>query len=144
MRYLVLSFSLAAALLAGCQHPAPVVEDPIVVEHEKSLNRAQVRDDSALLQEETIGGAAFRKEENSTQVLFNKHHEGEIDKMSVLIHDADKKALSNSKQSGTSKASGNKAKSKNSKNQQKAKGGSKSQKDRSIYAKDKSIYSNDK
>ena len=87
MRYSFLTLTAAAVVLAGCQHPAPLEPlDPIVVEHEKSLNRAQVRDDSALLQEETIGGAAFREAENSTQVLFNKHHEGQSDMMNALTY----------------------------------------------------------
>ena len=62
MRYSFLTLTAAAVVLAGCQHPAPLEPlDPIVVEHEKSLNRAQVRDDSALLQEETIGGPLSEK-----------------------------------------------------------------------------------
>lgn len=147
MRYSFLTLTAAAVVLAGCQHPAPLEPlDPIEVEHEKTLNRAQVRDDSALLQEETIGGAAFREAEDSTQVLFNKHHEGQSDTMNALTYGRGHKTDANNstadKNTGekssvgvggkTGKVKSNVGKHKTTK------------KDKSIYTKDQSIYAKDK
>lgn len=147
MRYSFLTLTAAAVVLAGCQHPAPLEPlDPIVVEHEKSLNRAQVRDDSALLQEETIGGAAFREAEDSTQVLFNKHHEGQSDMMNALTYGLGHKTDGNNstvgKKTGVKSSVGVTGKS--GKKQSNAGKHKTAKKDKSIYAKDQSIYAKDK
>lgn len=57
--------ALAAAsiglTLAGCSNPPPVVQpDPLIIEHEKTLDRVHVRDDSMEFYDESRGGVAVR------------------------------------------------------------------------------------
>ena len=136
------ALAAAAVVIAvtGCSTPEPTVEQ-IVIERDKTLNRVSVRDDSALMQDETVGGAAFRMEEDSTQVLYNEHHTGKskytlaqlgLDPEAARI-EAERKAAAEKAASAKKAAA---AKNKNAKKDNKKNG-----RDRSIYSKDKSIYS---
>ena len=90
--------SISAAVLSGCQYlptfPTSSVSSSTSLsagEEEKSiekvegmkgvdsqddLDRVHVRDESALFQKASRGGAALRQKE-AAHVLFNRHHEGE-------------------------------------------------------------------
>ena len=73
--------ALAAAsiglTLAGCSNPPPVVQpDPLIIEHEKTLDRVHVRDDSMEFYDESRGGAAVRHH-TAAHVLWNEHYEAD-------------------------------------------------------------------
>lgn len=135
------ALAAAAVVIAvtGCSTPAPTVE-PIVIERDKTLNRVSVRDDSALMQDETVGGAAFRMEEDSTQVLYNDHHIGDSKyTLAQLGLDPEAAKIEAERKAAAEKAVA--AKKAAAKNKNAKKGSKRTGRDRSIYSKDKSIYS---
>lgn len=130
----VLAAAAMTAILTGCETPAVMTPAPDV-DNARTLNRVQVRDDSALYNDMTRGGAAMRSDEIS-QVLFNEHHMGDgIDRPEVPVSVADKNASDKSaKDSGKASAMNDSIAGKTT-----------AKKDRSVYAsqkKDKSIYEN--
>lgn len=125
----------AAAEAAEVAEAVKAAEEAMKADGEEdTLNRVMVRDDSALLQDSSVGGAAIRQEENSTQVLYNDHHVGDSKYSLADLGYAPKDAKANAKNSANAKNGGN------GKCGQTAKG-KKNGRDRSIYSKDKSIYS---
>lgn len=100
----VLAAAVMTAILTGCETPAVMTPAPDV-DNAKTLNRVQVRDDSALYNDMTRGGAAMRSDEIS-QVLFNEHHRGDgIDRPEGPVSVADKNASDKSaKDSGKASA----------------------------------------
>ena len=95
---MVTLLSISAVALSGCQYLTTFptssvfsstslsageeersiekVEGMKGVDSQDDLDRVHVRDDSALFQKASRGGAALRQKE-ATHVLFNRHHEGE-------------------------------------------------------------------
>ncbi len=117
-KFSALSAAVAAAmLLAGCQTTPVPVEEPHEIVDVETLDRVHVRDDSALFQEETRGGAAFREAEDSTQVLFNQHHMGEAVVETIPVAAGNSKVVNNDNAKSADKA---KAKNKKSLNNPKS------------------------
>lgn len=63
--------------LAGCSNPPVVIQsDPVIIEHEKTLDRVHNRDASVEFYGESRGGAAVRKN-MAAHVLWNEHYEAD-------------------------------------------------------------------
>lgn len=63
--------------LAGCSNPPIVIQsDPVIIEHEQTLDRVHNRDASVEFYGESRGGAAVRKN-MAAHVLWNEHYEAD-------------------------------------------------------------------
>ena len=128
-----LAATCTALTLAGCSTPPAILApDPVIIEHEKTLDRVHNRDASMEFYGESRGGAAVRQD-MATHVLWNEHYvaDAKADRLAAVAkaeEEARQAALLKAKQDAEKK----KALS--------AKG-SKASTDKSIYAKkDRSIY----
>ena len=134
------------ATLAGCSNPPAIfAPDPIIIEHEKTLDRVHNRDVSMEFYDKSRGGAAVRQDK-AAHVLWNEHYvadakaladKAEAQRLAEVAkaeEEARQAALKKAEEDKKAKALLNKnGKSTNKANQKNAK-------DKSIYGKDKSIY----
>lgn len=69
--------------LAGCSNPPVVIQsDPVIIEHERTLDRVHNRDASVEFYGESRGGAAVRKN-MAAHVLWNEHYEADAAALEV-------------------------------------------------------------
>ena len=143
-----LAATCTALTLAGCSTPPAIfAPDPVIIEHEKTLDRVHNRDASMEFYDESRGGAAVRQD-MAAHVLWNEHYvadakalaaKAEADRLAAVA-----KAEEEARQAALLKA---KQDAEKKKAQRSTKGKDKSiyanKKDRSIY-KDRSVYSNKK
>lgn len=135
-----LAATCTALTLAGCSTPPAIfAPDPIIIEHEKTLDRVHNRDASVEFYGESRGGAAVRKD-MAAHVLWNEHYEADAKAMAAKAEAerlaAVAKAEEEARQAALLKAKQD-AEKKKALNAKTGNAG----KDKSIYAKkDRSIY----
>ena len=140
-RTLISAAVLCAALtLAGCSQPPKLTApDPVLIEHEKTLDRVHIRDDSAEFYAQSRGGAAVRQEEAS-QVLWNEHY---VADMARLEAKRQAELAAQEKARRDAEEALKEAELRKAKEEALAKQG-KAQRDRSIYAKQKAAKADPK
>lgn len=126
--------------LAGCSTPPAIfAPDPVIIEHEKTLDRVHNRDASMEFYGESRGGAAVRQD-MAAHVLWNEHYVADAQALAAKA-EAERLAAIAKAEEEARQAALLKAKQDAEKKKALSAKGSKASKDKSIYAKkDRSIY----
>ena len=126
--------------LAGCSTPPAIfAPDPVIIEHEKTLDRVHNRDASMEFYGESRGGAAVRQD-MAAHVLWNEHYVADAKALAAKA-EAERLAAIAKAEEEARQAALLKAKQDAEKKKALSAKGSKASKDKSIYAKkDRSIY----